>query len=123
MWGQPPRLSAERNSAGFLQVPASPPFSVRTGGRHMKYQGGFTLLELMIVVVLILVIAAIAIPSMREAQIHANEASAVGSIRPSIRLKCNTRRPTEVMRSPYPTWVVSILAQSPPRQPVCSIKV
>jgi prepilin-type N-terminal cleavage/methylation domain-containing protein len=42
---------------------------------------GFTLLELMIVVVLILVIAAIAIPSMREAQIHANEASAVGSIR------------------------------------------
>ncbi len=43
----------------------------------MKYQGGFTLLELMIVVVLILVIAAIAIPSMREAQIHANEASAV----------------------------------------------
>jgi prepilin-type N-terminal cleavage/methylation domain-containing protein len=42
---------------------------------------GFAVLELMIVVVLILVIAAIAIPSMREAQVHANEASAVGSIR------------------------------------------
>ena len=47
----------------------------------MARQKGFTLLELTIVVVLILVIAAIAIPSMREAQIHANEASAVGSIR------------------------------------------
>jgi len=39
------------------------------------------MLELMIVIALILIIAAIAIPSMREAQIHANEASAVGSIR------------------------------------------
>ena len=47
----------------------------------MARQDGFTLLELMIVIALILIIAAIAIPSMREAQMHANEASAVGSIR------------------------------------------
>jgi type IV pilus assembly protein PilA len=47
----------------------------------MRCQAGFTLMELMIVVVLILIIAAIAIPSMKEAEIHANEASAVGSIR------------------------------------------
>jgi len=47
----------------------------------MARPNGFAVLELMIVVVLILVIAAIAIPSMREAQVHANEASAVGSIR------------------------------------------
>jgi len=47
----------------------------------MSRQAGFTLMELMIVVVLIMIIAAIAIPSYREAQMHACEASAVGSIR------------------------------------------
>lgn len=47
----------------------------------MPRQRGFTLMELMIVVVLIMILAAIAIPSYREAEMHANEASAVGSIR------------------------------------------
>ncbi|HUA16405.1 MAG TPA: type II secretion system protein [Verrucomicrobiae bacterium] len=42
---------------------------------------GFTLMELMIVVALILVIAAIAIPSMKEAKINTDEAAAVASIR------------------------------------------
>jgi type IV pilus assembly protein PilA len=47
----------------------------------MNRRSGFTLLELMIVIAVMLVIAAIAIPGMREAQIHANEVSAVASIR------------------------------------------
>jgi type IV pilus assembly protein PilA len=47
----------------------------------MRQQGGFTLLELMIVIVLILIIAAVAIPSIVDSKISANEASAVASIR------------------------------------------
>jgi len=42
---------------------------------------GFSLTELLIVVAIVLVIAAIAIPSLLRARIAANEASAVGSLR------------------------------------------
>lgn len=42
---------------------------------------GFSLIELLIVVAIILVIAAIAIPSLMRSKIAANEASAVGSMR------------------------------------------
>jgi type IV pilus assembly protein PilA len=47
----------------------------------MVRQKGFSLMELMIVLALILIILAMAIPSMREAKINADEASAVQSIR------------------------------------------
>jgi type IV pilus assembly protein PilA len=42
---------------------------------------GFSLIELLIVVAIILIIAAIAIPNLLRAKIAANEASAVGSLR------------------------------------------
>jgi type IV pilus assembly protein PilA len=47
----------------------------------MKSSFGFTLIELVIVVTIILIIAAITIPCLTDSKLAANEASAVGSVR------------------------------------------
>jgi prepilin-type N-terminal cleavage/methylation domain-containing protein len=47
----------------------------------MRKAAGFTLIELMIVVSIIAIIAAIMIPSLLRSRVHANEASAVENLR------------------------------------------
>jgi type IV pilus assembly protein PilA len=72
--------------------------STKQGARKhkMQKQKGFSLIELLIVVAIILIIAAIAIPNLLRARIAANESSAVSSIR-----TVNTAQVTYQMA--YPT--------------------
>jgi prepilin-type N-terminal cleavage/methylation domain-containing protein len=59
----------------------NPIFSGANATTRLNFARGFSLIELLIVVAIIMIIAAISIPNLLRSRMAANEASAVGSVR------------------------------------------
>lgn len=75
----------------------------------MQRERGFSLIELLIVVAIILIVAAIAIPNLMSSRMAANEASAVASIR-----TINTAEMTYQMTYPQRGYTCLLTRLGPP---------
>ena len=73
---------------------------------------GFTLVEIMIVVAIIILLAAIAIPNLLRARLNANEAAAIGALR-TLSTACESYRAAQTTPA-YPDALTTLSGATPP---------